>query len=168
MWNYSSGTTNIVARIAGDVVGGGADSMRTFLQDRLFGPLGMASASPRFDDAGTFIGSSFLYATAQDFARFGYLYLRDGTWDGARLLPEGWVDHARAPVPVPATEEFGYGAHWWLWREYPGAFAAHGYEGQYVIVRARPRPRGGAARQDAGRAEAEPDRAAAGLVDAFG
>ena len=134
VWNYSSGTTNIVARIAGDVVGGGADSMRTFLQDRLFGPIGMASASPRFDDAGTFIGSSFLHATAQDFARFGYLYLRDGTWDGARLLPEGWVDHARAAVPVPATEEFGYGAHWWLWREYPGAFAAHGYEGQYVVV----------------------------------
>ena len=104
--------------------------------DRLFGPLGMATASPRFDDAGTFVGSSFLYATAQDFARFGYLYLRDGTWDGARLLPEGWVDHARAPVPVPvpATEEFGYGAHWWLWHDYLGAFAAHGYEGQYVIV----------------------------------
>lgn len=133
-WSYSSGTTNIVSRVLGDLVGGGEAGMRAFLQERLFEPLGMTSADPRFDAAGTFIGSSFLYCTARDFARFAYLYLRDGVWDGQRLLPAGWVDHARAPVPVPAEEEFGYGAHWWLWREHPGAFAAHGYEGQYLIV----------------------------------
>lgn len=133
-WSYSSGTTNIVSRVLGDLVGGGEAGMRAFLHERLFRPLGMTSADPRFDDAGTFIGSSFLYCTARDFARFAYLYLRDGVWDGQRLLPAGWVDHARTPVPVPPEEEFGYGAHWWLWREYPGAFAAHGYEGQYLIV----------------------------------
>ena len=134
VWSYSSGTTNIVSRVVGDAVGGGEAGVRRFLHDRLFEPLGMASADPRFDDAGTFIASSFLYATARDFARFAYLYLRDGVWEGERLLPEGWVDHARTSVPVPPEEEFGYGAHWWLWREYPGAFAAHGYEGQYLIV----------------------------------
>jgi CubicO group peptidase (beta-lactamase class C family) len=134
VWNYSSGTTNIVARIAGDAVGGSEAGMRAYLQDRLFGPLGMESADPRFDDAGTFIGSSFLYCTALDFARFGLLYLRDGVWDGRRLLPEGWVDHARRPVDVPADEDFGYGAQWWLWRDRPGLLAAHGYEGQYVLV----------------------------------
>ena len=45
--------------------------------------------------AGTWIGSSFVFASARDFARFGLLYLRDGVWEGERVLPEGWVDHAR-------------------------------------------------------------------------
>jgi len=136
VFNYSSGTTNIVDRIVGQAVGGGEAGMRGFMADELFGPLGMTSADPRFDAAGTFIGSSFLYCTARDFARFGQLYLADGVWDGRRILPEGWVDFARTPVPVPAEEEFGYGAHWWLWDShgFPGTFAAHGYEGQYIIV----------------------------------
>ena len=135
VWNYSSGTTNILARIAGDLVGGGEIGMREFLTARLFGPLGMTSAEPKFDPSGTFVGSSYVYATARDFARFGYLYLRDGCWDGCRLLPAGWVDYARTEVAVdPDPPHFGYGAHWWIWRDQPGSLAAHGYEGQYVVV----------------------------------
>ncbi len=60
VFNYSSGTTNIVSRICSDVIGGGEAGTRAYLHERLFGPLGMASADPRFDEAGTFIGSSFL------------------------------------------------------------------------------------------------------------
>ena len=63
--------------------------------ERLFDLLGMSSAQPRFDDAGTFVGSSYVYATALDFLRFGLLYLRGGVWDGEQVLPEGWVDHGR-------------------------------------------------------------------------
>lgn len=100
----------------------------------LFDPLGMRSAQPKFDKAGTFIGSSFCYCTARDFARFGLLYLRDGVWDGRRILPEGWVDYARTPTPVPATERLGYGAHWWLGMAGPGSFSANGYEGQYTVL----------------------------------
>ncbi|HEX9257977.1 MAG TPA: serine hydrolase, partial [Acidimicrobiales bacterium] len=133
-WNYSSGTTNIVSRIVGQVVGGEA-GMRKLLMRDLFGTLGMHTAVPTFDAAGTFVGSSFVNASARDFARFGYLYLRDGIWQGDRLLPVGWRDHARTPtLSVPPEEDFGYGAHWWLWRDEPGSLAAHGYEGQYVIV----------------------------------
>ena len=136
VWNYSSGTTNIVAKIAGDAIGGGRDSTEKYLRDRLFGPLGMASAIPKFDTAGTFVGSSYVYATARDFARFGYLYLRNGWWDGRRLLPSDWVDHAATPVPAPLPddERHGYGAHWWLWRRDPRTIAALGYEGQRTIV----------------------------------
>lgn len=142
VWNYSSGTTNILSRIVGDRVAGGAsassareDSVRAFLQDRLFGPLGMASAEPKFDPSGTLVGSSYVYATARDFARFGLLFLRDGVWEDRRLLPQGWVDSARTEVAVnPEPPHFGYGAHWWIWRDQPGSLAAHGYEGQYVIV----------------------------------
>jgi CubicO group peptidase (beta-lactamase class C family) len=135
-FNYSSGTTNIVARTIGQAVGGGEVGMRLFMQAELFAPLGMSSADPRFDAAGTFVGSSFLYCTTRDFARFGELYLNDGVWGERRILPEGWVDFARTPVPVPPEEEFGYGAHWWLWdgHGFDGTFAAHGYEGQYIVV----------------------------------
>jgi CubicO group peptidase (beta-lactamase class C family) len=133
VWNYSSGTTNIVCRIIGNIVGGGREGMELFLRDRLFGPAGMHSAIPKFDDTGTFVGSSYVYATARDFARFGELYLHDGVVDGRRLLPEGWRDHARTFV---AGDEDGmdYGSHWWLWHDQPGSLACHGYEGQYCVV----------------------------------
>ena len=92
-------------------------------------------ATPKFDDAGTFIGSSFCFATARDFARFGLLYLRDGVWDGRKLLPEGWVDYARTPTfQQPGAEADGrYGAHWWLDIGGPGSFSANGYDGQFTV-----------------------------------
>ena len=65
-----------------------------------------------FDPQGMFYGSALIWATARDWARFGYLYLRDGVWDGQRVLPEGWVDFARTPGPAANTDI--YGAHWWL------------------------------------------------------
>jgi CubicO group peptidase (beta-lactamase class C family) len=136
VWNYSSGTTNILARIAGNIVGGGRAGMESYLRDRLFGPLGMSSAQPKFDEAGTFVGSSFVYATARDFARYGYLYLHDGMWDGTRVLPAGWVESARRAVTaeVGADETHGYGEHWWHWRNDPSVLMASGYEMQRIIV----------------------------------
>jgi CubicO group peptidase (beta-lactamase class C family) len=139
VWNYSSGTTNILARIVGDVVGGGRDGTERFLAERLFGPTGMTSAIPKFDDAGTFVGSSYVYATARDFARFGELYRNDGVAeDGARVLPIGWTDHARTFVAHDPTDDlelgFDYGRHWWMWPQYQGSLAAHGYEGQFIVV----------------------------------
>ncbi len=129
-FNYSSGTTNIVSALCGRII----SDVSGFLSTRLFDPLGMSSASPKFDDAGTFIGSSFVYATAQDFARFGYLYLRDGVWNGRRLLPEGWVDAARTPIEPDVHEVRWYGEHWWLWDDTTAAFACQGYEGQFIVV----------------------------------
>lgn len=95
----------------------------------------MTSPIPRFDAAGTFIGSSYCFATARDFARFGLLYLRDGVWEGQRLLPEGWVDYARTPTyQQPGVIEGRYGAHWWLDVGGPGSFSANGYDGQYTVL----------------------------------
>jgi CubicO group peptidase (beta-lactamase class C family) len=134
VWNYSSGTTNIVSRIVGDIVGGGREAMADFLRTRLFEPAGMGSADPRFDDAGTFIGSSYVYATAREFALFGELYRNDGVAGGRRVLPAGWRDHGRTFSAHDPETGYDYGAHWWLWPEFPGSFAAHGYEGQYTLV----------------------------------
>ncbi|MEY4173268.1 MAG: hypothetical protein RI900_433 [Actinomycetota bacterium] len=135
VWSYSSGTTNIIARIVGDVVGGGAEGMEAFLRDRLFLPAGMHSAIPKFDPAGTFIGSSFVFATARDFARFGELFRNDGVAaDGTRVLPAGWAEHARTWASYDSESDYHYGAQWWGWPEFPGSLACHGYEGQYTLV----------------------------------
>jgi len=148
VFNYSSGTTNIIARHVAQVLGAGTDPsersrvMQQFLQERLFGPLGMSTAEPRFDDAGTFIGSSYLFASAQDFARFGLLYLRDGVWDSKRILPTGWVNAARTAVSVDPEDGWLYGQHWWVRRESASSsrgtgsgeiFWANGYEKQIVM-----------------------------------
>ncbi len=139
VWNYSSGTTNIICRIIGDALGdtagAGHERMSAFLHDRLFAPVGMASAQPTFDAAGTFVGSSYVDACARDFARFGELYRNDGVAaGGTRVLPAGWLDHARTFVAHDPDGEFDYGRHWWLWPDLPGAVACHGYEGQYTVV----------------------------------
>ena len=89
---------------------------------------------PRFDDAGTFVGSSYVYATALDYLRFGLLYLRDGVWDGKRLLPEGWVDHGRRIRSYDPDEDRWYGAHWWSVGDDLGTFWASGYEGQSLML----------------------------------
>jgi len=81
VFNYSSGTTNLVARIVGDLIGRNNEA-RAWMRQHLFDPIGMTSADPTFADSGNFVGSSYLYATARDWARFGLLYLRGGVWDG--------------------------------------------------------------------------------------
>ena len=133
-WLYSSGTTNIISRALSDILRLKGKDMEDFMFRELFAPLGMTSAKPKFDGAGSFVGSSFCYCTARDFARFGYLYLRDGVWDGNRVLPAGWVDYARTPTPTPENEALGYGAHWWLGLCGEHSFSANGFEGQYTIV----------------------------------
>jgi CubicO group peptidase (beta-lactamase class C family) len=133
---YSSGTTNIVSRCAATALGQDGAGFEAFMRARLFEPLGMKSPLPRFDAAGTFIGSSFCFCTPRDFARFGLLYLRGGVWDGVRLLPEGWVDYARTPTfqQSGGDADGPYGAHWRLGLAGPGSFSANGHDGQYIVL----------------------------------
>lgn len=134
-WSYSSGTTNIVSRTLARAADAFGPDFEAFMRRRLFEPLGMTSPIPKFDRAGTFIGSSFCFATARDFARFGLLYLRDGVWEGRQLLPDYWVDYARIPTwQQEGVTEGAYGAHWWLGIAGPGTFSANGHEGQYTVI----------------------------------
>ena len=135
-WVYSSGTTNIVTRHLGNVLGdsdGSHANMEHFMRTRLFDAI-LMQAEPKFDAAGTFVGSSYVYATARNFAKFGQLYLHDGMCDGKRILPEGWVDHARAQHVFDDETGLGYGAHWWTLPGERNSLVASGYEGQYIMV----------------------------------
>jgi len=152
-WNYNSPAIVLVADALTRLIVPDPQTpidrrnrMRAWMDSSLFGPIGMHPIV-EFDPAGTFYGSALVWATARDFARFGYLYLRDGVWDGHRVLPPGWVDFARRRGGDPNTDV--YGAGWWLT---PGAgqgrpihatirdntladaFMAQGHEGQLIVV----------------------------------
>lgn len=152
-WNYNSAGTILIAdALTRAVVSDPRDAddrrtrMRAWMQDSLFGPIGM-NPIVEFDPQGLYYGSALVWATARDFARYGYLYLRDGVWDGRRVLPEGWVDFARTPGPDRDTDI--YGAHWWLTAAHgegqpmrslitdnsmADSFHAQGHEGQIIVV----------------------------------
>jgi CubicO group peptidase (beta-lactamase class C family) len=142
-WSYSSGTTNILSAIARRVVG--EADYPTWPRRALFEPIGMTSALMEPDASGTFVGSSFMLATARDWARLGQLYLQDGAWEGCPVLPAGWVGFSTSPTPQ--SPDGMYGAHWWLKLkpELGGAtsaaaqiaadaFFAVGHEGQTLTV----------------------------------
>jgi CubicO group peptidase (beta-lactamase class C family) len=141
-WRYSSGTTNVLAYAVRRRMNQ-ADYLQ-FPKRALFDRIGMTSAVLEADAAGTFVASSFMYATARDWARFGLLYLQDGVWSGERILPQGWVAYTRTPVPSAPGGQ--YGAHFWLRipKEYrcgsaerplpDDAFHAIGHEGQFVTI----------------------------------
>ena len=104
----------------------------------------MRSAQPEFARSGVFVGGAFFHANARDWARFGYLYLRDGVWEGRRVLPPGWVDFSR--TTSPAANNGVHGAHFWVnrppgpgqWEQLPGApasaFSAEGASFQMVAM----------------------------------
>jgi CubicO group peptidase (beta-lactamase class C family) len=138
-WSYSSGTTNILARILRQSFTSENDYLQ-FPRERLFGPLGMQSAVFEPDAAGIFVGSSYVYASARDWARFGLFYLQDGVWEGKHLLPESWV--ADSVKPTCGAPYSAYGWQIWLKLDESGlegpfpedAFYMQGHDGQVVAI----------------------------------
>jgi CubicO group peptidase (beta-lactamase class C family) len=138
VFSYSTGTSMILARVVADQVGYG-DAGTAWADEVLFAPLGITSVVHDLDDTGAMSGGSNINMTAQDFARFGLLYLRGGEWDGERIVPESWVDYAR----LPRADVTFYGAHWWpdvgtaegtSSDGGPMSFSALGFAGQSITV----------------------------------
>ena len=136
-WHYSSPTTQILARIVRDAVGGPEQTL-AFAWRELFNPLGMRSVTLEFDGAGTLQGSTYMLASARDWAKFGLLYLNDGVVGGKRILHEDWVDFCAA-----ATLDTDYAAGFWTNRsEHPNAKGRVrlGIPARCVLCVRRPRP----------------------------
>jgi CubicO group peptidase (beta-lactamase class C family) len=142
-WYYSSGTTNILSRIIREKLGD--KEYYKFAQQELFSKLGVTTAIIEPDANGTHVGSSYMWASARDWARLGLLYLNNGNWYGAQILPENWVSYTT--TPTEHTDKGQYGAQWWLNSGEPGneqnrllpnvstdMYMMDGYEGQRVFV----------------------------------
>ena len=153
VFEYSSNTTVVLADIAARALTDSTDpdtrrgAVADYLQERLFGPLGMTSIVPEFDASGTLIGGSLMHATARDWAKFGELLRRNGRAPGGeQLVPQRWVEAMVTPSPASPH----YGLQTWLNRPVPGAepaehplfpdrapkslFSLIGHMGQYVLV----------------------------------
>src|SRR5579859_872714 len=113
-WSYSSGSTNIADRLVFDAAGGTAAGMYNYARTHLFEPAGMTSAVWFPDGAGTLVGSSYLYMTARDWARFGLLYLDDGQLGWQRILAAGWVEESHRPAKLTDGRNVAYGLSFWL------------------------------------------------------
>ena len=135
-WYYSSGSTNIVSMLIRKQFASDS-AYYVFANNQLFNKIGMPDAVFEVDPTGTRIGSSYLYATARDYARFGLLFQNDGVFTGERILPEGWVKY----TTTPASDANGiYGSFFWLNRSkrLPSApedmFACDGHDGQHIFI----------------------------------
>ena len=143
VFNYSGGNSNILSKIIRQTVG--EKEYAAFPYKELFHKINAYSFLMEPDASGTYIGSSYSYATARDFARFGLLYYNDGVWNGEQILPANWVKESIRPSSADKQKHYGY--QFWLngydekdlsKRWYPDVpadmYFADGYGGQDVYI----------------------------------
>ena len=135
-WYYSSGSTNLVMRYLRGKFSSDAQFLGS-IRSRLFDPLAINNAHFEPDMTGTPVGSSYLYVTARDYARFGQMFLDGGLVQGERILPEGWVDYTVTPAAASGGR---YGAYFWLNRsgdcpDVPAdMYSCQGHDGQEIYI----------------------------------
>jgi len=140
-FNYSSGTANVISRIIQDRIEGDVQADTDYLLAQFIQPLGMSNVTFEMDASGQYQGSSYIYATARDWARIGQLMLNKGEINGTRIVSESWVE--RSLQPNQSKNKPAYGYQWWLnagavgkrWKDLPSnTFAAMGNREQRVLV----------------------------------
>jgi CubicO group peptidase (beta-lactamase class C family) len=138
-WKYANNDTLLALRALRHQLNNDMTYLR-FPYDELLHKIGMYHTTMETDHLGNFIGSSQVYTTARDLARFGLLLDNDGIWFDERILPEGWIEFISTPAPTRPMEpnKQGYGAQFWLFGSMPGlpenTFTSAGNKGQYVTV----------------------------------
>jgi CubicO group peptidase (beta-lactamase class C family) len=135
-WNYSSGATNLLSGFIRDQFKTHQEYL-DFWYTGVIDKIGMNSMTIESDIAGNFVSSSYSWATARDWAKFGLLYLNKGNWNGEQVLNQSWVNYSATPTNGSNGE---YGAHFWLnaGGKYPNVprdlFSSNGYQGQHVFI----------------------------------
>ncbi len=136
IWNYSSGTTNLLSGILRKQFDDYQDYL-DFPYRALIDKIGMNSMLLEADMEGNYVGSSYAWATTRDWAKFGILYLNKGNWNGEQLFDEKWINY----ITTPTEHSDGtYGAHFWLNTngKYPNVprdmYSANGFQGQRVYI----------------------------------
>lgn len=135
-WNYSSGTTNLLSGIIRSQFKTHQEYL-DFWYSALIDKIGMNSMLIETDLSGNYVGSSYAWATARDWAKLGLLYLHNGNWNGEHLFDKDWVNYATDPTPC---SDGWYGAQIWLnaGKRYPDVptnmYSFNGYKGQNVFI----------------------------------
>jgi CubicO group peptidase (beta-lactamase class C family) len=136
LWNYSSGTTNLLSGILKNYFQTHQEYLDFWYTD-FIDKIGMNSMLLEADLSGNYVGSSYSWATARDWGKFGLLYLKNGNWNGEELFTKDWVDY----ITTPTNTSGGiYGAQFWLnssggFKDVPNnMYYADGYQGQRVYV----------------------------------
>ncbi len=135
-WNYSSGTTNMLSGFIRNQFSTQQEYL-DFWYEELIDKIGMRSMLIETDFSGKFVGSSYGWATARDWGKFGLLYLHDGHWRGEQIINKSWVDFSQEPTN---TSNGRYGGHFWLNAGgiYPDVpkdlYSCNGFQGQYVFI----------------------------------
>jgi hypothetical protein len=132
-WAYNSGGSHLMSAIIRKSTGTTIDK---YAEQQLFGPLGIRDYHWKLDPQGLPDCEGGLYLEAEQLAKIGYLFLRDGVWQGQRILPDGWVRDATARhVDRVNNSGTGYGYQWWrLDRRGVDVWAGQGFGGQYLLV----------------------------------
>ena len=132
LWNYNSGSSYLLSRIALENRGDRQFNNYEWPKQKLFYPIGAHSMYIEYQPNGVYLGGAYGYGTARDWARFGLLYMRDGVWiDGNRILPEGWAEYSGS---ASHTASF-YAAHFWKYPEIDEKmYYASGFRDQNVFI----------------------------------
>jgi len=133
IWNYNSGDSHLLSAILDQETPSGTVA---YAETKIFDPLNITNYSWNLDTQGIPIGGTLLYLTPRDMAKFGFLYLHNGNWNGTQLIPPSWVvESTTSSVDVDFDRGYGtgYGYKWWIYK-WANAYTARGSFEQYIAV----------------------------------
>jgi CubicO group peptidase (beta-lactamase class C family) len=129
---YNSGASHVLSAIVQKT--SGKPSLE-YATEKLLKPLGISDISWGADKQGIHSGSGRIFMKPEDLAKYGYLYLNKGKWDGKQLISEKWIEEStRKQIDTPhgLAGRYGYGYQWW--QNKFGGYSARGFGGQYLFV----------------------------------